>query len=186
MSKKLSSLILASACWSIIGVVAQAQNTKPVIFTTMPKVTEAKVKSEKTDRLVVSGRVALTVTAANYDDTIVGIVVYNIADEARQKIAEALERDLSTIPTSFIKKEVTAIFRNGTTCPVMHLVIPPVEVEAGDIKMQLERLPLEINDGQGRMAQLICAWSRQINANREHRGIIAAINRLITGETAEQ
>jgi hypothetical protein len=182
MSRKFSSLILAFTCLITTGMGANAQNAKPVVFTTLSKVTIAKMQSAESDVTVVSGRATLTVTAANLDDTITGTIVYTISDNARQKIAKSSGKDLSTIPTTFFKKDVIASFPKGTACPVMHVIIPPTAIEGAGIELQLDRTVVEINETQGQMAQLICAWTRQINANRHRRGIIAAINRFITGE----
>jgi hypothetical protein len=182
MSRKFSSLILAFACLITTGMKATVQNAKPVVFTTLSKVTVAKMQSDESDVTEVPGRVTLTVTAANFDDTITGTIVYTISDNTRQKIAKASGKDLSIIPTTFFKKDVISSFPKGTACPVMHVIIPPTVIEGAGIGLELERTVVEINESQGQMAQLICAWTRQINANRHRRGIIAAINRFIAGE----
>jgi hypothetical protein len=182
MSKKFSSFILAFASLLVLSGIAHAQNAKPVVFATLPKATVARLSFGEAESIDVPGRATLTVTAANFDDTITGIIVYTIADEARQKISKALGIDLSGIPTSYLKKDVVAGFPDGTACPIMHLTVPALEVAGAGIKMQLDRTLLEINEQQGQMAQLICSWTRQINAKRQRRGIIAAINRLIVGD----
>jgi hypothetical protein len=41
---------------------------------------------------------------------------------------------------------------------------------------------LDIHETPEQMNQLFCSWTRQINAKRQRRGIIAAINRLIQPE----
>jgi hypothetical protein len=178
MSRKFSSLILVLA-FSLVGTnTSGAQSAQPVVFNTLSRPIIAKLTTGE----AVAGRLNLTLTAANDDDTITGTIVFAISDDARQKIADASGKALTAIPASFLKKDVIANFRKGTACPIMHIEIPQTEIEAADIRIRLERTALEINETQGQVAQLICAWTRQINANRQHRGIIAAINRLIVPE----
>ncbi len=159
-----------------------AQNGKPVIFTTPFNIATARLKTAEIDNLEVQGRMALTLTAANDDDTITGSVVFTISDEGRGKLARQLDKSLSAIPASFIKKDINATFRKGTACPIAHIVIPATEFEAADAKIQINRVVIEINENQQQMTQLLCSWMRQINTGRKRKGIIAAINRLIAPE----
>lgn len=173
---------MAFACSFIATGATGAQSAKPVVFTTLPKAVIAKLKAGETASTDLPGRATLTVMSANSDDSITGTVIFAVSDDARQKIATASGKVLTAIPANFLKIGVIASFRKGTACPIMHVEIPATEIEAADIRIQLDRTVLEINETQGQVAQLICAWTRQINANRQHRGIIAAINRLIVVE----
>jgi hypothetical protein len=54
---------------------AAAQPTpRPVVFTTAPKLTVAKLRTGETDAYDVRGKLSFTVTAANSDDTVAGAV----------------------------------------------------------------------------------------------------------------
>ena len=172
----LSFIYLLTAC-----VIADAQNGKPVIFTTQSNLAIARFKSGETDKIPVRGRAAFTLTEANDDDTLKGTVAFTIPDDGRKKLAQISGKDLGAVPTNYLKKDVIAIFRKGTACPIAHIVIPTTELNASGIKLQLDRVEIEISENQQPITQLLCAWTRQINANRQRRGIIAAINRLITG-----
>jgi hypothetical protein len=178
MSKRFSSVFLVSLLLLNLGNIGQ--NSNPVVFTTQPKPAIAKlISAEKT---TLEGRANLTVTKANDDDTITGIFVFTISDDARQKLAELSNSDLEEIPAKFSREDVIARFQKGTSCPTLHLEIASVEMEAAGTTMQFDRIVLDIVETQQQMSQLFCAWSRQINARRHRRGIIAAINRLIRPE----
>ena len=54
---------------------ATAQPTpRPVVFTTAPKLTVAKLRTGETDAYDVRGQLSFTVTAANSDDTVAGAI----------------------------------------------------------------------------------------------------------------
>ncbi|MCI0337973.1 MAG: hypothetical protein L0226_10370 [Acidobacteria bacterium] len=182
MCKEFSSAFLAFAFLSISGITTYAQDTKPVVFTTPSKVAIAKLRAGETDSISLRGRATFTLTAANIDDTITGTLVYSVPDDARQKLAQLTGKSLKAIPARFSKKDVIAKFQKGTACPVVHLVITATEIEVEGTSIQFDRIVLDINETRQEMSQLFCAWTRQINANRHRRGIIAAINRLITEE----
>jgi hypothetical protein len=178
MSKRFSSLFLVSLLLLNLG--NKGQNSNPVVFTTQPRPAIAKLVSA--EQTTLEGRANLTVTKANDDDTITGIFVFTISDDARQKLAELSNSDLEEIPAKFSREDVIAKFPKGTSCPTLHLEIASVEMEAVGTTMQFDRIVLDIAETQQQMSQLFCAWSRQINARRHRRGIIAAINRLIRPE----
>jgi hypothetical protein len=185
----LVSLLLLSPCNNgqysdLAALAALANPTEPVIFTTLPKSATAKlIPHEKT---ALEGIASFTVTKAQDDDTITGIFVFTISDDARQQLAELSNTDLEEIPAKFSREDVTAKFQKGTTCPTLHLEIPAVEMEAVGATMRIDRIVLDIGETQQQMSQLFCAWSRQINARRHRGGIIAAINRLIKPEVDER
>jgi hypothetical protein len=77
---------------------------------------------------------------------------------------------------------VTARFQKGTSCPTIHLDIPPVELEVAGLTMKIDRTALDIVESPHQMSQYFCAWARQINAHRQRLPIIAAINRLLKPE----
>ena len=182
MNKKSLSVFLALACGLVMSVGAKPQAVKPVVFTLGSKIITGKLKSEGSDRAGVQGRAAFTLTSANDDDTLTGVMVYTLTDEGRGKLAQSTGRELEAVPASLVKKEVIANFRKGTACPIGHIMLPPTEFEVEGAVVQLDRVPLEINESHGQLPQLLCAWARQVNKKSQHHGIIAAINRLIRGE----
>jgi len=193
MNRKISSAIsvfVGLTCVLVAGVVSlaqssvrsNAQSAKPVIYTTTPKLAIAKLKSGESNLYDVRGKAAFTVTAANDNDTVAGTLVYTIPDDARQKIAQLSAKPLASIPASVAKKDVIAGFQSGTACPVVNLEIGATELEVAGVKLRFNRITLDVIETADQVPQHFCAWTRQINAKRPRRGIIASLNRLLTGE----
>ena len=174
-----------------IGIVANAQTPKPVVFTTTPKLQVAKLKSGETDVYDVRGKVSFTVMAANSDDTVAGTLSYTIPDDARQKISSVTGKSLGSIPSTVTRKDVIAGFQKGTGGSVIHLEISSIDLEVAGAKLYFNRITLDVNGREGgnpakfsneEMEALFTYWARQINTGRARRGIIAAMNRRIAGE----
>jgi len=193
MNCKISSAISVFACLTCAlgagvaafaqsGAQSNAQSAKPVIYTTAPKLAIAKLKSDESNVYDARGKAAFTVTAANDNDTVTGTLVYTIPDEARQKIAQLSAKPLAAIPASVTKKDVVAGFQSGTACPVVILEIGATELELAGMKLRFNRITLDVIETADQVPQHFCAWTRQINAKRQRRGIIASLNRLLTGE----
>jgi len=184
MNKKFASVVFALGCLVaegqfVPGRTVRAQ-TKPVVFTVTPKPVAARLQLGDGSNFAVHGRASLTVTAANENDTLTGTLVYTLPDDARQKIAPmAGKGSLKDVPANLTLKDVTASFRRGTACPLVHLEIQATEVDAGGAKLHFDRIVLDIQETPEQMNQLFCSWTRQINAQRQRRGVIAAINRLL-------
>jgi hypothetical protein len=165
------------------------QTQKVVVYNTSPKLVTAKLntgnseeKAGEKDSYSVRGKATLTIVAANEDDTITGTLSFSLTDSARRKVAQLSGKTLDAIPANIIKRDVVAAFIPDTACPVVHLEIRKTELEIAGARATLDRLVLDIIETQDRIPQLFCAWTRQINAKRQHRGIVAAINRLISPE----
>ena len=77
---------------------------------------------------------------------------------------------------------MTATFRSGTACPVLHLQVRALEIEVVGTKLGFDQLTLDVYETPVQITQLFCNWTRQINVRRARRGIVAAINRLLVGE----
>jgi hypothetical protein len=159
-----------------------ARQTPQVVYTTPPKTSVARFKLGESEACEVRGKVTFTLTAANYDDTVVGTLVFTIPEEARKKMAEASGEALTSIPAIVTQKDVAAGFRKGTSCPVVSLEIGATEMDAAGAKLSFDRVVVNVIETHEEVPQHFCVWTRQINANRHRRGIIASLNRLITAE----
>jgi hypothetical protein len=167
------------------GADTQAADTRQapqVVYTTPPKTSVAKFKLGESEAREVRGKVTFTLTAANYDDTVVGTLVFTIPEEARKKIAEASGEPLTSIPAIVAQKDVAAGFRKGTSCPMVSLEIGATEMDVAGAKLSFDRVVVNVIETPEEVPQHFCVWTRQINANRHRRGIIASLNRLITAE----
>jgi hypothetical protein len=161
---------------------ADARQTPQVVYTTPPKTSVAKFKLGDSEACEIRGNLTFTLTAANYDDTVVGTLVFTIPEEARKKIAEASGEPLTSIPARVARKDVAAGFRKGTSCPEVSLEIGATELEVAGTVLSFDRVLVNVIESLEEVPQHFCVWTRQINANRSRRGVIASLNRLITVE----
>jgi hypothetical protein len=161
---------------------ADARQTPQVVYTTPPKISVAMFKLGDSEACEVRVNVTFTLTAANYDDTVVGTLVFTIPEVARKKIAEASGEPLTSIPARAERKDVAAGFRKGTSCPGISLEIGATELEVAGAKLSFDRVVVNVFETLEEVPQHFCFWTRQINANRSRRGVIASLNRLITVE----
>ena len=167
------------------GVETQAADTRQapqIVYTTPPKMSVAKLKIGESEAREVRGNVTFTLTAANYNDTVIGTLVFTIPEEARKKIAEASGEPLTSIPASVAQKDLAAGFRKGTSCPEVSLEIGATEFDVAGAKLSFDRVVVNVIETREEVPQHFCVWARQINANRQRRGVIASLNRLINVE----
>jgi hypothetical protein len=169
-----------------LGGTGTPQSRQPVVCSTTPKTVPVVVHAGKTNELIVSANVSYTITAANSDDTLTGTLTCVLSNAARSKIAEAAGRQLSEVPPTLALKGILAGFRKSTSCPVIHLELGAVKLEAAGADLNIDRCVLQINESRDEMSQLLCFWTKQVNTARPRRGIIAKINRLLTGEDESQ
>ncbi len=164
------------------GLLGQPQTRQPSVFTTPPKAVSVFLEQPDKPALEIHGKAALTVTAANSDDTLTGTFVYALPDEARQTLAKLAQQPLSNIPALLAKKAVSARFQKDSACPWLRWEMNPETLEIAGLRLRLKPVVLEAPETRDYLGQLFCHWARQINVNRQRRGIIAAINRALTGE----
>lgn len=201
MNRTLSKAISVLACLFAAGAAAFAQSTAQpsdfqgagtqtsttrqtpqVVYKTPPKTSVARLQPGGSGAYEVRALVTFTLTAANYDDTVVGTLVFTIPEDARKKIAEVSGAPLTSIPASVARKDVVAGFQKGTSCPVVNIDIGAMELDVGGTKLPFDRVVVAVIETPEEVPQHFCVWTRQINANRKRRGVIASLNRLITVE----
>lgn len=161
---------------------ANSRQAAQVVYTTPPRISIAKLKLGGSETYEVRALITFTLTAANYDDTVVGTLVFTIPEEARKKIAEVSGEPLSSIPASVTRKDVVAGFQKGTSCPAVSIGMGAMELDVVGAKLGFDRVVVAVIETPEEVPQHFCVWTRQINANRKRRGVIASLNRLITAE----
>lgn len=161
---------------------ADARQAPLIVYTTPPKTSVAKLKLGESEAREVRGAVAFTITAANYDDTMIGTLVFYLPEELRKKIAEVSGEPLTSIPKYVTRKDVVAGFRKGTSCPIVSIEIGATDLDVAGGKLIFKRIVVDVIETTQEVPKHFCVWTRQINANRPHRGVIASLNRLITVE----
>ena len=158
----------------------------PIFYTTPPKLSRAIAILDPLTEIRVNGQTVYTITRANDDDTITGTLSFALDTESRTKLGEALKKRSATLPATFTRTGAIAHFQKGTACPVAHLEIEPLVIDSAAIKLSLPRLSLTILEGKDEITPQLCFWARQIGTGRMRRGVIAALNRMIQGDTESQ
>lgn len=182
-------LLLTITLIALMNVSAAAQSKKGVAYSSLQKVAIATLA----DGYEVRGKATYTITAANSDDTLAGTLVYAIPDEARQKIALAAGKQIAAVPSTLTIKDVVVSFQKATGCPVVHIEISPMEMDAVGAKIRfvrkvvldiqtLEPGSLDKPTPQQEMGMQFCVWTKQINNGGIRRGVIRRVNELINGE----
>lgn len=161
----------------------QGQPAKTAAFTTASR-TVAMQMEGAAGKHAPRGMATLTILRANEDDTVTGDLTVAFTDAERNQIAQFASKPLGSIPAAVVKKEVTAGFRKNTACPTVRLEIGETGVEIAGARASIQRLTLDIAESPAPVPQLFCTWTRQLNARRPRRGVIAALNRLIAPDPA--
>jgi hypothetical protein len=191
---RLSRGIFALGILAFVSVELAAQGTAPgatpgrtpIFYTTPPKISRARAILDPLTEIRVDGQTIFTVTRANDDDTITGTLNFALDTESRTKLAEALKKRGATLPATFTMTGAVAHFQKGTACPIAHLEIEPLVIDSAAIKLNLPRLSLTIVEGKDEITPQLCFLARQIGTGRMRRGVIAALNRMIQGDTEPQ
>ena len=188
MKRIFSSAAALFLCLTFAAAVANAQPAgRAFVYSTAPKLNTATLKTGVAQKEAIEIRATATfaVLLASEDDTVAGTLTLTMPESARQKIAQLAGKPLNSIPASIVKKDLVAGFRRGTSCPTIQLELGETEIEIAGVKAEFKRILLPIAETSDPIPQTFCAWTRQINAGRARRGIIAALNRLIAPEPAE-
>jgi hypothetical protein len=155
----------------------------PQTITTAARAVKAALKPAGGRPREVEAVAAFVIAGARPDDTVTGTLVLNLPGDSRRLIAEGAGRQLSDIPPSVARRDLTVAFEKGAACPEIDLAFPPLEVSAGGVTLALERFDLHLVETPQELPRLFCIWTRQINARYEHRlGVVRRINRLLKGE----
>lgn len=190
MNRKLVSGILFFAIMMMFGHknAESRQNTAPAKpspgFKTATKVIKVQLKLSDGSSFTVLGRATFTVVQANEDDSMIGDLVYELPVEARNKIAQTASISLDKVSANISLKNLTANFKQGSTCPQIKLLVAAKNVELRGAQLVFDRVVLNINETPEQINQLFCSLTRQINVKRQRKGLIAAINRLLTSPDA--
>jgi hypothetical protein len=169
--------------------VSSAPQKKGVVFSTLQKVAIGNLA----DGYEVRGKATFTITAANSDDSLAGTLTYLLPDDAKQKIAAATGKQVTAVSSTVTMKDVVASFQKTTACPVVHVEVGPLEMDASGAKIKFPRkVVLDIQGiepgtmdkptPQQEMAMQFCVWTKQINNGGIRRGVIRRVNELINGD----
>lgn len=163
---------------------AQTPARAPVVYTTPPRPVTVRLHhgDGRKDVERVPGLLTFTITGANADESLAGTAILSLTEKERARLAQSLNRPLAEVPANLVKAQVTATVRAGAACPRLRLELGALEFTLLGRALDLERAWVEIIETPEQIPQLFCLWTRQRNAGRQRGGVLAAINRLLTGE----
>ncbi len=172
-------LVLAFLLLSTTGLTSQ-QTRQPVVFSTPPQPFPFTVGSPPAET-VITGNVALTITSANPDDTLTGKLTVTFPAGEKHS-GKAGDGPRVQPPPTFVLENVRVVFRKGTACPLIRVRIDPIESSANGIQIRSKLLTIDIRESRDEVSQLLCFWTKQINSSGLRKGIVARINRLLSGD----
>lgn len=169
----------ASICPRALRTV-EAQSGGPIPLSLSPRRIEVR-DSGQLRFTVVAG---LTMIEALPDDTLRARLLLTLPRDEQLRLAR-LRRENGAISLSetVLGQEVRLRWRRGTSCPDLDLELPALKFGYLETVMTTRPALLRIDvaaDTVQTLPQLLCNWTRQINAGRPRLGIILAINRLLT------
>ncbi|MFN7926458.1 MAG: hypothetical protein U0Y68_00660 [Blastocatellia bacterium] len=168
-----------------LGVHAQTKKKGDTI-TTEPKLVVTKLKIGEGETFEVRGKASYTLTAANSDDSLAGVVTYTLPDDARNKIAQMKNIAVAKVPTTVTQKDVVSTYQKLTECPVLHLDFPAMDLVIEGVTLHFNRFVLDVKEGPNPITLYMCTTARQIKNGLPRRGPIRRINEIINGEETQQ
>lgn len=168
------------------GPVTTLQSRRPVVFATSPQTLAFVLDNQPHTRSDLQAIATFSISSANLNDTLAGSLTFTLSDKTRANIALASDKPVGAIPSTLVAKEITARFRKGATCPALRIEMEPVNLAIEGIQLRFSQFTLVIKESKDDISQLLCFWTKQINASGHRRGIISRINRLLAGEDDTQ
>lgn len=128
--------------------------------------TEGGQGAANAESTIIKGDVAYLITRINDDESTIGTLLFSSEKKSR-----------------VILRNVRASLKKGTSCPRLNIIIPKTEIN-------MEEFIIEINETSllreiwppDQLDQMVCAWTRQKNTHKDRKGLITAINRIISPE----
>jgi hypothetical protein len=166
-----------------LHVTAAQQPRPPVVYTTPTRSVEISLLPTASGTAVpLKAQASYTLTSVGDDDSLTGTFTITLPKLARQKIAESTQSKIEQIAETYSHKNVQAKPEKGTACPSIVLELSEFDIDVTSGHLVMSGLELRIPESGDRLIQLLCFWTRQINAKRERLGIVRSINRMIEGD----
>ncbi|HEX4946093.1 MAG TPA: hypothetical protein VFZ34_05500 [Blastocatellia bacterium] len=162
-----------------VSLAPRAQNKQCPTYTTAAKLVVTKLKVSEGETFDVRGKATFTLVAANSDDSLAGTITYTLPEDARAKIAQITGKPLAQIPQSITQTDVVGQLQKGTTCPVVNLDFPAMDVTVAGAKVHFNRYVLSIKEGEHEVALYVCTIARQLSNGRAIRGPVRRINEIL-------
>lgn len=181
MSNKFRYLIRVITFSFIAGIGVSAQTSLPAAYTSSSGSYILILNSAGSESIKVKVDGSFTINSAGNDDTVKGTLLFSLNEENRLKIAGRMQGGSQSVPANITRSDVIGHFVKGASCPTIRLAIEPLDLKTGGIEGRTGRLIFEFHETRDQMAELFCVWTRQINARKSRRGVVAAINKLMLG-----
>ena len=169
----LASGAILSGLWLVEGraIGLSKQEDRQKGYTTAPQKVEWRM-----GRQAITGQVTLTILEANpEDDTLrASLRLASVRGSRSNSPSDLWEK----APGPFVL-EVRASWQKGTSCPSLVLRIPALELPAESGPRSLPAFALKVEETEAEIPQLLCSWTRQINAGRSRLGILRALNHIL-------
>ena len=125
---------------------------------------------------VVTGQVTVTLLEANPEDDTLRVRLDLALDRhsRRNRSPNQPEEALGSLT-----QEVRAYWQKGTFCPSLQLRIPSLELPMTSGPLPIPSFLVKVEETEAEVPQLLCSWTRQINAGRSRLGILRALNRIL-------
>lgn len=173
--------VVLLTCLIALPAFAQEKVRKTETLSTPSKLILAQINSTE-----IKGTAVFTLAAANYDYTLTGNLVYALPDAERQKLAQALNKPLTEIPTNLTANNLVARFDKNTHCPDIRLDLDALDLELSGTKLHLNRFVLSLPETPQKLSRALCIWTDRTNKGVTNKGIVQFINLLLKGEEDEE
>lgn len=176
MDIKPHPIFMVIICLLLVSVSAQDEAKKCPKPTTETKQLSATIRIQDQSPMKIVGEASFTLTAMNSDDSLAGIFNFALPDKERQKIAQAMRKNLNDIPAVISLKDVIAQFHKGTECPVLQLDFVAMEIEIAGEKVKLRRFTLNLKEADDSIMIYVCKVARLMNVPTGAKSPIRRVN----------
>lgn len=180
MTTKPHLILISLLCILLVSTIAQEQPKKCRKAITDSKKLIGTLKLKERDAIEIVGQATYTITALNSDESLVGTFVFTLAEAERQKIAQAVNKELRNVPLTFSQQEVVGQFHKLTECPVLKFDFPAIELEVAGAKMRWQRFTLNLKEDDNLPTLMLCTLARRISNGLDRRFNLRSFNQRLT------
>lgn len=187
MNSFLAALFLGLSLLMQSPTALQEQKHKSQTISTEPNDVVAELIIGKQKILDVRGMAIFTPTVANPNDTLNGTLTFRLSEIERRRVAAAMKKSLSDIPSVVKKEDVPGIFEKQAKCPDIRFEFSSAEVGFVGGRLRFRPFLLSFRESPQELAQVLCRWGKTLETGRGgSRGMAARFNLLLKGEVSDK
>lgn len=179
MNTKPPLILISIFCFLLVPSFAQEKPKKCQLATTDSKKLIGTIKLNEQETIEIIGKATYTVTALNSDESLVGTLFFALADAERQKIAQAMNKELSDVPMIIREHEAIGQFHKLTECPRLQFDFPAMDLEIAGAKMQLKPFILNLKKDDDLPTFVLCKRAWRIANGLDRRADGRRLNRIL-------